>query len=230
MKRELCSVCNKRAATVFVTQIDQSGNQVNKGLCIVCAKKLNLPQVNQFLEKMNVSDEDIEAIADEMTGMMEQMDGENGENGSMNGDAAGEKGTTNTPNIMDMIKRFSQGLGGAAPKAQEGQENGGAAGAESVKNDKGGARQDKSGKAQPKFKFLTMYGTDLTGKAEDGKIDNIVGRGRETDRVIQIINRRTKNNPVLVGEAGVGKTAIAEGLALKIARKEVPEKLLDKRI
>ena len=244
MKKEICSMCKKRIATVFVTQIDQSGNQVNKGLCIVCAKKLNLPQVNQFLANMNISDEDLEAMADEMTGIADQMEDaskdpnaegtealEAPENG---GDApdGSMPSSTGAPNFFDILKNFGKSLGNIAngvpqrPAPEEKSGDNAAAGGSASKS-----KTEKNGERKPqKFKFLSMYGTDLTGKAEEGKIDNIVGRTRETERVIQIINRRSKNNPVLVGEAGVGKTAIAEGLALRIARGEVPEKLLNKRI
>ena len=242
MKREMCSMCNKRIATVFVSQIDQTGKQVNKGLCIVCAKKLNLPQVNQFLSNMNISDEDLEAMADEMSNVTEQLEenegnpelpqgeGEDSQNGAV-------PSSTGAPNFFDILKKFGEGLGSALNQASQNTQNG-----QNALNEGGDKKQGQAGKTaengknekgaqkQQKFKFLSMYGTDLTGKAEDGKIDNIVGRNRETERVIQIINRRQKNNPVLVGEAGVGKTAIAEGLALRIARRQVPEKLLDKRI
>ncbi|MBR6935551.1 MAG: ATP-dependent Clp protease ATP-binding subunit [Clostridia bacterium] len=242
MKREMCSMCNKRIATVFVSQIDQTGKQVNKGLCIVCAKKLNLPQVNQFLSNMNISDEDLEAMADEMSNVTEQLEENEGNPELPQGEGEDAQSgavpsSTGAPNFFDILKKFGEGLGSAFNQASQNTQNGqnalneggdkkqGQAGktAESGKNEKGAQKQQK-------FKFLSMYGTDLTGKAEDGKIDNIVGRNRETERVIQIINRRQKNNPVLVGEAGVGKTAIAEGLALRIARRQVPEKLLDKRI
>ncbi|MBO4326548.1 MAG: ATP-dependent Clp protease ATP-binding subunit [Clostridia bacterium] len=249
MKREICSMCNKRIATVFVSQIDQTGKQVNKGLCIVCAKKLNLPQVNQFLANMNISDEDLEAMADEMTGITEQMEESGAQGGDSSDNPALTEGTdaqapadgsgatpssTGAQNFFEMLKNLGQSFSNLAgssrilgedkkPEGQSGAENG----------TKNAPKADKNGdkkQQQQKFKFLSMYGTDLTGRAEEGKIDNIVGRKRETERVIQIINRRQKNNPVLVGEAGVGKTAIAEGLALRIARREVPEKLLDKRI
>ncbi|MBQ3867307.1 MAG: ATP-dependent Clp protease ATP-binding subunit [Clostridia bacterium] len=243
MKREICSMCGKRIATVFVTQIDQNGNQVNKGLCIVCAKKLNLPQVNQFLANMNISDEDLESMADEMTGIADQMDdaakelsaegGESPDTADNSGDASegSVPSSTGAPNFFELLKNFGKSLGNIAngvpqrpAPAEKNGDDAAAGSAQKSKTEKGGERK------QQKFKFLSMYGTDLTGKAEEGKIDNIVGRTRETERVIQIINRRSKNNPVLVGEAGVGKTAIAEGLALRIARGEVPEKLLNKRI
>ena len=236
MKREMCSMCGKRLATVFVTQIDQSGNQVNKGLCIVCAKKLNLPQVNQFLENMNISDEDLEAMADEMSEIADQL--ENGENNGDEDNGQQAPSSTGAPNFFNMLKNLGQGFGNLAanlnsaagltpdePREAPAQEGG-----RTEKNAKKQGKTEKNEKNGQKFKFLSMYGTDLTQKAEDGNIDNIVGRDRETERVIQIINRRSKNNPVLVGEAGVGKTAIAEGLALRIARRTVPEKLLNKRI
>ena len=243
MKKEICSMCKKRVATVFVTQIDQSGNQVNKGLCIVCAKKLNLPQVNQFLANMNISDEDLEAMADEMTGFADQIEEAAKDNAAEGIEAPGSSenadetpdgslpSSTGAPNFFEVLKNFGKSLGNIAngvpqrPAQAENGDNTAAGGsAPKSKTEKNGERK------QQKFKFLSMYGTDLTGKAEKGGIDNIVGRNRETERVIQIINRRSKNNPVLVGEAGVGKTAIAEGLALRIARGEVPEKLLNKRI
>ena len=249
MKREICSMCGKRIATVFVTQIDQAGNQVNKGLCIVCAKKLNLPQVNQFLKNLNIPDDELEAMADEMNTLTEQMDDAiasgNGE-GEDKGDAAEntENGaipsSTGAPNFFELLKKFGAGLGSIANNMNGGQGSGDQEGSSGEgRGDRAGQPQEKTGKGArgekgdrkpQKFKFLSMYGSDLTARAEEGKIDNIVGRNRETERVIQIINRRSKNNPVLVGEAGVGKTAIAEGLALRIARKQVPEKLLDKRI
>ncbi len=247
MKRETCSMCGKRIATVFVTQIDQTGNQVNKGLCIVCAKKLNLPQVNQFLKNLNIPDEDLEAMADEMSSLTEQM-AEAGENGGDeenrdNAENGAIPSSTGAPNFFEMLKKFGASFGNLANNMNRdagedgknlpsGEGDGRQSDQTAEKNTRNGnGKGEKSGeRKQQKFKFLPMYGTDLTARAEEGKIDNIIGRNRETERVIQIINRRSKNNPVLVGEAGVGKTAIAEGLALRIARKTVPEKLLDKRI
>ncbi len=215
MNGELCSICHKRLATVFITQIDNKGQQVNKGLCLVCAKKMNLPQVTQFLDKMGISDEDLESMSDGMGEMIESI--ENMGNEEKNEDTPSG---TNTPNLFKLFG----GMGGSMMPPDEffaNREKSEGKGEEK----KNGSKNDKS-----QYKYLPMYSTDLTEKAKLGGIDNIVGRDRETERVVQILNRRTKNNPVLIGEAGVGKTAIAEGLALRISRGEVSEKLLDKRI
>lgn len=217
MNGEMCSVCHKRIATVFITQIDNQGQQVNRGLCLVCAKKMNLPQVTQFLDKMGISDEDLENMTDSMDSLLESLNDDS--------DEAGEDAPsgTNTPNLFKMFGNM--GGGSMMPPdeffaAQKEQ-------AENKQKAKGDKKKEKE---KPQFKFLPMYSVDLTEKAKLGGIDNIVGRDREIERIVQILNRRTKNNPVLIGEAGVGKTAIAEGLALRISRGEAPEKLLDKRV
>ena len=216
---ELCSVCKKRVATVFITQMDAQGNQVNKGLCLVCAKQMGLPQVSQFLDKMGISDDELENLTDEMGSMMEEM--QNGmENGLTDPATQGdeqEKAGTNTPNIFKMFGNLAAMSKMESPDSR-------------FQNEKKEGDGEKSNKKAPKYKFLSMYSTDLTEKAVNGKIDTIVGRDREIERMIQIVNRRTKNNPVLIGEAGVGKTAIAEGLALRISQKKVPSKLLDKKV
>lgn len=215
---ELCSVCKKRLATVFMTQIDKDGNQINKGLCLVCAKKMGLPQVTKILEQMGISDEELEAMTDGMNSLMAPQEG-----GEILDDTDSDNDTpsgTNTPNLFNMFNNLSSMFPHSSepPRKPDNQKDGG-------KNDKKNA-----GEKKPEFKFLSTYSTDLTKKAMDGKIDNVVGRSREIQRMIQILNRRTKNNPVLIGEAGVGKTAIAEGLALAIARGEAPEKLLNLRV
>ena len=220
MNGELCSVCHKRIATVFITQIDNKGQQVNKGLCLVCAKKMNLPQVTQFLDKMGISDEDLENMTESMDSMLESLGEDIDDN--LSNSAEDTPSGTNTPNLF---KLFGNMGGSMMPPdeffaAQKSQ-------AEAKQNGKNGDR--KKEKEKPQFKFLSMYSVDLTEKAKLGGIDNIVGRDREIERIVQILNRRTKNNPVLIGEAGVGKTAIAEGLALRISRAEAPEKLLDKK-
>ncbi len=212
MNRELCSVCHKRIATVFITQVDGNGNQINKGLCLVCAKKMQLPQVTKFLDKMGISDDDLESMTENLDALMDTA----GDDEQAEEDKAS---TTNTPNLFKLFG----GMGGnmASPddffSSRRGTQD------DKTKNG------DKKSKQQ-QFKFLPLYSSDLTDKASKGGIDNIVGRQREIERIIQILNRRTKNNPVLIGEAGVGKTAIAEGLALRISRGEAPDKLLDKRI
>ena len=212
MNGELCSICHKRIATVFVTQIDNKGQQVNKGLCLVCAKKMNLPQVTQFLDKMGISDEDLESMSEGMDAMLETLEEESNK-------GEDSPSGTNTPNLFKLFGNMGGGNMVPPDEFFADRKDG---------NEKGDKKPNK--KEKPQYKFLSMYSTDLTEKAKLGGIDNIVGRDRETERVIQILNRRTKNNPVLIGEAGVGKTAIAEGLALRISRGEVSEKLLDKKI
>ncbi|MBP3391323.1 MAG: ATP-dependent Clp protease ATP-binding subunit [Clostridia bacterium] len=216
---ELCSVCKKRVATVFITQMDPQGNQVNKGLCLVCAKKMGLPQVSQFLDKMGISDDELESLTDEMGSMMEQMQDGMEENLPAPTQPGEEQETagTNTPNIFKMFGNLAAMSKMESPESR-------------FQNEKKEENGEKGSKKAPKYKFLSMYSTDLTEKAAEGKIDTIVGRDREIERMIQIVNRRTKNNPVLIGEAGVGKTAIAEGLALRITQKKVPSKLLDKKV
>lgn len=211
MNGELCSVCHKRIATVFITQIDGNGKQVNRGLCLVCAKKMNLPQVSKFLDKMGISDEDLENMTEDLNALMEEVqeDENSGED---------KPSGTNTPNLF---KLFGSLGGGGLQNPDEF-----FAGRRGPQDEK--TKGDK--KSKPQFKFLPLYSVDLTDKASKGGIDNVVGREREIERIIQILNRRTKNNPVLIGEAGVGKTAIAEGLALRISRGEAPAKLLDKKI
>jgi ATP-dependent Clp protease ATP-binding subunit ClpA len=186
---------------IFITRIE--GDQSTpEGLCLQCAKELNIKPVTDLLERMNLSEEDIEAASEEMANMMSMFGGD-GEEGFMPGGAA------TFPFMQDMA----------------GEESG-----EEKSADKGKA--DKKGKPTKnrKRKYLSMYCTDLTARAKNGELDRIIGRDRELYRVIQILCRRSKNNPCLIGEPGVGKTAIAEGLALKIADKQVPAKLMDKEI
>lgn len=214
---ELCSICKKRIATVFMTQIDKDGNQINKGLCLVCAKKMGLPQVTKILEQMGISDEELEAMSDNINSLMAL--GEEGEILESAGDDSNAAPSgTNTPNLFNMFNNLSSMF----PHSSEPPRR--------PDNQKGGKGAKGEKEQKPQYKFLSAYSTDLTKKATDGKIDNVVGRDREIQRMIQILNRRTKNNPVLIGEAGVGKTAIAEGLALAISRGQVPSKLLGLRV
>ena len=216
----LCSRCHKNPAVVFITKME-GDKTVNEGLCIACAKELGIAPINNMIEQMGISDEDLENMTESMDSMLESL-GEDIDD-SLSNSAEDTPSGTNTPNLF---KLFGNMGGSMMPPdeffaAQKSQ-------AEAKQNGKNGDR--KKEKEKPQFKFLSMYSVDLTEKAKLGGIDNIVGRDREIERIVQILNRRTKNNPVLIGEAGVGKTAIAEGLALRISRAEAPEKLLDKRV
>ncbi len=206
MTPKLCSRCKERPAVIFITRIEGE-KSTPEGLCLKCARELNIKPVTDLLDKMNFTDEDIESASEEMARMMEmfgnQEDGEDA-NGFMPGGAA----------TMNFMKEM---MGGEAAPAEE-------TAAGKTKEDK------KTGGKQKKRKYLSLYCTDLTARARNGELDRIIGRDRELYRVIQILCRRSKNNPCLIGEPGVGKTAIAEGLALKIAAKDVPAKLMDKEI
>ncbi len=207
MTPKLCSRCKERPAVIFITRIEGE-KSTPEGLCLKCARELNIKPVTDLLDKMNFSDEDIEAASEEMAQMMGMIESEMGE----------------TDDESDFMP------GGAATmnfmKEMMGDQNGDADPAEKGKSDKNG----KTDKKAKKRKYLGLYCTDLTARARAGELDRIIGRDRELYRVIQILCRRSKNNPCLIGEPGVGKTAIAEGLALKIADGNVPAKLMDKEI
>ena len=197
----MCSRCHKRPAVVFVSHsIDGKNTQ---GLCFTCAKELGIKPVNDIMEKMGISEEELEAVTGQMAELMDLEDMEDEEDSFVPGGAA-----TMLP--TDMM------LGGAPG------ENGGASEA--------GVREKKESYHKKKRKHIQNYCTDLTGKARQGQLDAIIGREREIERGVQILSRRTKNNPCLIGEPGVGKTAIAEGLALRIAAGKVPARLREKEV
>ncbi len=202
----MCSRCHKRPAVVFVSH--SMNGQDSQGLCLVCAKELGIKPVNDIMEKMGISEEELIAATDEMSRFME-MNGENGDDED-DGDDGFMPGGAATLMPTDMM------LGGAPG------ENGGAADT--------GVRDKKENFHRKKRKHIQNYCTDLTAKARGGELDAIIGREREIERVVQILSRRTKNNPCLIGEPGVGKTAVAEGLALRIARGEVPARLKEKEV
>ncbi len=193
----LCVKCKKRTAVVFVSRMDGNNKPVNEGYCLQCAKEMGIPQVNEMIKGMGMTDEDIEQFADEFDQMSEQL-GLSGE----------ELDSQTAPSLPPFFSKIF----GHAP---EGENN---------------AEKGKEKKKEKKRKMLDQYGVNLTAKARAGELDPVVGRQTELNRLIRILNRRTKNNPCLIGEPGVGKTAIAEELASKIAREDVPAKLLEKEV
>ena len=209
----LCSRCKKRVAVVFMTRME-NGKTINEGLCLQCAKELGIGPVNELMEKMGITDDEIENMNDQLMGMVDE-DGEEIDLDSDSDDSDFVPGGAQTfPFLQNMFGKMN---GAAGQNPQETPE-------------KKTRRPDKREKKAPKRKFLEAYCTDLTQKARDGQLDRIIGRDEEIYRVVQILNRRTKNNPCLIGEPGVGKTAIAEGIAQQIASGPVPLKLKDKEI
>lgn len=198
----MCSRCKKRPAVVFISQMNAKDPQhkKNEGLCLVCAKELGISQVDDYMKAMGISDDDLEAMSNQL---MEASDGDDFEPG----------GTNFLSNLFggDAANLFSN-LAGGMPKA----------------TDEGGENKPKDKKK--KLKFLNNYCTNLTQKAREGKLDNVVGRDKEISRVIHILSRRQKNNPCLIGEPGVGKTAIAEGIAQRIVAGDVPFHIKDKEL
>lgn len=211
----LCSRCKKRTAVVFITAIQGEENH-NEGLCLVCAKQLGIPQVKEYMEQMGMTDQDVEDFSDELTGITEDDDGGFFKKG----------GTAGFPN-------FLQNLMGGLPKGFEAfskhEQNDDDSNTNVNTSDEKESKKSK-GPRQRKMKSLETYCDNLSQKAEEGKLDHIVGREKEIARTIQILSRRQKNNPCLIGEPGVGKTAIAEGIAQKIAEGAVPFNLKDKKV
>ncbi|MCX7711207.1 MAG: ATP-dependent Clp protease ATP-binding subunit [Clostridia bacterium] len=213
----MCSVCKENFAVVFISKL-VDGKQTQEGLCLTCAKKQGIQPINQLIEQTGMSEEDIDNLNKQVGNMFDNVDIDN-----MNIPMASQ-GTPNKENPF--FSFISKAFSGNA----DGDEGGNDQPKEKVeeKESKNSTRtktQEKKGLR--KKKYLDMYGTNLTDQAKEGRLDTVVGRQKEIDRVIQILNRRTKNNPVLIGEPGVGKTAIAEGLAVRISQKQVPAKLFN---
>ena len=207
MQPKLCIKCKKNMAVLFITKIE-NGNTLNEGYCLKCARSLGIPQIEQTIKSMGISEDDLDLLTDEMSNMFGQID-------------PSEQDEDEVDSQTATFPLLNQLFGGntnmpAQPKKP--------------KEEEPAQEEGKGKKKKNKHKFLDSYCMDLTGRAREGKLDKVIGRDVETERVIQILNRRQKNNPCLIGEPGVGKTAIAEGLAQRIAAGDVPYKLRDKEV
>ena len=208
MQPKMCSKCKKNIAVVFITKVE-NGVTMNEGYCLKCARSLGIPQIDQAVKQMGISEDDLDMLADEMSSMFGQRDNSD--------DADDDEIDSQTATFPLLNQLFG---GNSNPPAQP---------QRPVKREEQ-SEEGKGKKKNKKHKFLDSYCMDLTGRAREGKLDKVIGRDVETERVIQILNRRQKNNPCLIGEPGVGKTAIAEGLAQRIASGNVPYKLRDKEV
>ena len=216
MQPTLCSRCHKNVAVIFISKLE-GGETKNEGLCLKCARELGIKPIDDMMKKMGISDEDLDNLTNEvmsafggaegMEGLLAQPDGGGDEQ---------DDGRTATFPFLSQLFGGGPAAGGSGPSG------------EPPKGEKSAA--NGKGERPPKRKFLENYCISLTKKAQAGQLDRLIGRDRELERVIQILNRRQKNNPCLIGEPGVGKTAIAEGLAMKIAKGDVPYKLQDKEV
>ena len=223
---QMCSRCHKRMAVLFITKIENNETK-NEGLCLKCARELGIPQVDQILSGMGISDDDLENMETEMANLLNPTDDAEEADGE---DEDGEEGESRTPSL-DFAKIFGnlpfmqskpQTPDGGKDKTDAGKSADGAKDGKKEKTEKKKAEKNK--------KFLGTYCRDLTRDAREGRLDTVIGREREIARVMQILSRRQKNNPCLIGEPGVGKTAIAEALAKKIAAGDVPYKLRNKEV
>ena len=208
MQPKMCTKCKKNIAVVFITKVE-NGVTLNEGYCLKCARSLGIPQIDQAVKQMGISEEDLDLLTDEMSSMFGQRDD------SDDADEDEIDSQTATFPLLNQLFGGNENLPAQPPRHSRQEEP---------------HEEGKDKKKNKKHKFLDSYCMDLTGRAREGKLDKVIGRDVETERVIQILNRRQKNNPCLIGEPGVGKTAIAEGLAQRIASGNVPYKLRDKEV
>ena len=214
MNPTICSCCKKNVAVVFITKLE-NGTTQNEGLCLKCAKELGIKPIDDMMQKMGITDEELENMTKEMMnafGGAEGLEALTEQGGEENGE---DDGRTATFPFLNQLFGSGQTAGG---------DN------QPPRSEKPAGGKPAGGKPPAKRKFLESYCISLTNRAKEGKLDALIGRDSELQRVIQILNRRQKNNPCLIGEPGVGKTAIAEGLAMRIANGDVPHKLRDKEV
>ncbi len=212
MQPTLCARCKKNVAVVFISRMNEKNEQVSEGLCLQCAAKLGLPQVEDMMKRMGITPEDLESLSGEMMqafGGAEELE-------DVPDDDGGDEDESGKTATFPFLNRL---FGGNQTPAER-----------QPSDASGSGREAKGGKTEKKRKFLDNYCINLSHRAREGKLDAVIGREQEIERVVQILNRRQKNNPCLIGEPGVGKTAIAEGLAQRIAAGTVPFKLRDKEV